>query len=82
MRVKESKRDRFVRIAETRTNVAVDAIAQLGRCSNRAVYEYSDSDIEKITTALHAAVYAVEAELKGANRFRLTEPAPSVSLNP
>lgn len=33
----ESKRDRFVRIAEARTNKIIDMIQLLGNCSNRGI---------------------------------------------
>ena len=37
----ESKKDKFVRIAEARTNKIIDMIRLLGNCSNKASYEYS-----------------------------------------
>lgn len=46
--VNENKRDRFVRIAEARTNKILNMIKLLGNCSNRGVYDYSDEDINKI----------------------------------
>lgn len=60
---KESKRERFVRIAEARTNKILEMIRLLGNCSSKANYEYSDEDIKKIFGAL-------EKELKNTkNRF-------------
>ena len=44
----ESKHDRFIRIAETRTNKIIDMIRLLGNCSNTATYEYSEDDVKKI----------------------------------
>ena len=44
----ESKKDKFVRIAEARTNKIIDMIRLLGNCSNKASYEYSKEDIRKI----------------------------------
>lgn len=55
----ESKEDRFVRIAEARTNKIIDMIRLLGNCSNKASYEYSKEDVRKIFTA-------IENELKAA----------------
>ena len=37
----ETKNDRFVRIAEARTNKIIDMIRLLGNCSNKASYDYS-----------------------------------------
>lgn len=52
----ETKRERFVRLAEARTNKIIDMIQLLGNCSNTSIYEYSDSDIEKIFTTIETAV--------------------------
>lgn len=60
----ESKHDRFIRIAETRTNKIIDMIRLLGNCSNTATYEYSEDDVKKIFSA-------IETELKNArNKFQ------------
>ncbi len=48
----ETKRDRFVRIAEARTNRIIDNMRLLGNCSTKSNYEYTDEDIRKIFTAL------------------------------
>lgn len=46
--MEESKRERFVRIAEARTNKIINMIDLLGNCSNKSTYEYSDEDVSKI----------------------------------
>ena len=48
----ESKRDRFVRLAEARTNKIIDMIQLLGNCSNQSQYEYSQKDVTKIFNAI------------------------------
>lgn len=48
----ESKHDKFVRIAETRTNKIVDMIRLLGNCSNKNTYEYSSDEVSKIFSHL------------------------------
>jgi hypothetical protein len=48
----ESKKEKFVRLAEKRTQRAIDAIRLLGNLSNRSNYEFSDSDVKKIFGAL------------------------------
>ena len=53
----ETKRDKFVRLAEARTNKIIDMVRLLGNCSNKANYDYSDADIQKIFSA-------IEKELK------------------
>lgn len=52
----ESKRDRFVRMAEARTTKIMSMVRLLGNCSNKGVYEYSDKDVTKIFTAIEGAV--------------------------
>ena len=42
----ETKRDKFVRLAENRTNKILDTLQLLGNCSNQNAYEYSKKDID------------------------------------
>ncbi len=53
----ETKSDKFIRIAEARTNKIIDMVKLLGNCSNKAVYDYSKEDVRKIFSA-------IEEELK------------------
>ena len=55
----ETKRERFVRLAENRTNKIIDMIRLLGNLANKNNYEYTDEDVQKI-------FLAVEKELKAA----------------
>lgn len=48
----ESKRDKFVRLAEARTNKIIDMIQLLGNCSNPSQYEYTKKDVNKIFNAI------------------------------
>ena len=52
----ESKREKFVRLAEARTNKIIDTLQLLGNCSNTSVYEYTATDIEKIFQAIEMEV--------------------------
>ena len=59
----ETKRERFVRIAEARTNKILEMMRLLGNCSSKGNYEYTEEDIRKIFGAL-------EKELKNTkNKF-------------
>ena len=59
----ETKKEKFVRVAESRTNKIISMIRLLGNCSNKAVYDYSDKDVKKIFNA-------IDVELKSAkNKF-------------
>lgn len=63
----ENKRERFVRLAEARTNKIIDMIRLLGNCANKANYDYTDADVQKIFNAL-------EKEIKLAKtKFSLSE---------
>lgn len=55
----DEKRERFVRIAENRTNKILEQIRLLGNCSNKHNYSYTDEDIKKIFSV-------IENELKEA----------------
>ena len=48
----ETKRDRFIRIAEARTNKILEMMRLLGNCSSKGNYEYTDEDVRKIFGAL------------------------------
>lgn len=48
----ETKREKFVRIAEARTNKIINMIQLLGNCSNQGLYEYTQKDVNKIFNAL------------------------------
>lgn len=48
----DEKRERFVRIAENRTNKILEQIRLLGNCSNKHNYSYSDEDVKKIFSVI------------------------------
>jgi hypothetical protein len=48
----ETNRERFVRIGERRTQQVLEKLRILGNCSNKAIYEYTEDDIEKIFRAI------------------------------
>ena len=52
----ETKRERFVRLAEARTNKILDMLQLLGNCSNSSAYDYTQQDIDKIFAAIEAEV--------------------------
>ena len=60
----ESNRDKFIRLAESRTAKAVSAIENLASLANPRSYEYSDKDINQILKALKDAVSMVENSFK------------------
>jgi len=52
----ETKRERFIRIAEARTNKILDTLRLLSNCSNKSNYEYDDEDIKQIFGAIDKEV--------------------------
>ena len=52
----ENKRERFVRIAENRTNRIIDTLRLLANCSNKSNYDYTDEDIKQIFNAIEKEV--------------------------
>ncbi|APM39905.1 hypothetical protein [Clostridium kluyveri] len=48
----ESKRDKFIRIAEARTNKIISMIQLLGNCSNQSSYDYTEKDVSDIFNAI------------------------------
>ncbi len=51
----ETKRDKFIRIAEARTNKIISMIQLLGNCSSPS-YEYTDKDISDIFNAIEREI--------------------------
>jgi len=70
-----NKRERFVRIAEARTNKIISMIRLLGNCANKAAYEYEEKDITKIFSIiekeLRAAKSKFSVEDSGDDKFKL-----------
>ena len=65
---RSDKRDRFIRLAERRTNTVIKRIRILSNCSNANAYEYGDEDVDEIFGA-------IEEELKRARaKFKTSRP--------
>lgn len=54
------RRERFVALAEARTDKALNAIRLLGNLSNRSNYEYTDTDVSQIVSALEKELRAMK----------------------
>lgn len=72
----ETKRDKFVRLAEARTNKIIDMLQLLGNCSNASAYDYTQQDVEKIFSAIENEVREAKKkfnriESKKSSRFTL-----------
>ena len=73
----ESKRDRFVRIVENRTNKILDMLRLLTNCANKSNYDYDEDDIKQIFAAIEKEVKATKNAFLGIDykeeRFSLKE---------
>ena len=72
----ETKREKFVRLAEARTNKIIDMLQLLGNCSNSSAYDYTQQDVDKIFAAIEAEVREAKkkfnkTESKKSSRFTL-----------
>lgn len=71
----ETKKDKFVRVAESRTNKIIAMVRLLGNCSNRSTYEYDEKDVSKIFTALDREIKAAKSKFlennSSSTRFKL-----------
>lgn len=56
----ETKRERFIRIAEARTNKILDTIRLLGNCSNKTNYEYNEEDVRLIFSTIDKEIKYVK----------------------
>lgn len=68
-----SRRERFINVAEARTQAIIDKIRILGNCSNKSLYEYSSDEIDKIFKAIQNQLTETKSkfETKRSNKFKL-----------
>lgn len=59
----EGKRQRFVRLAESRTINAIRSIRTIGKLGNKAQYEFDENDVRKIASALVKEIEAMKARM-------------------
>ena len=72
----QGKRDKFRKLAESRTNKALITIGRIANLSNRQLYEFEEAEVRKIIKALRDAVSEVESRFasprgKAESRFKL-----------
>jgi hypothetical protein len=64
----ESKRDAFKRLAERRTNAALERIRVIGNLSNPYAYDYTDEDVRLIFAALELELKATRQKFQSSKR--------------
>lgn len=71
----ETNRDKFIRIAESRTNKIIDMIKLLGNCSNTYNYEYTEKDVKIIFDAIEKELREAKGkfgnEINSFKKFKL-----------
>jgi hypothetical protein len=69
----KNKRDRFLTVAQYRTNQTLKYIRLLGNCSNRNNYEYSDMEVNRIFSAIDDEIRNIKIKFKSkkSRRFEL-----------
>jgi hypothetical protein len=70
----ETKRQRFQRLAEKRTNDVLERLRILGNCANRGQYEYAAEEIRKIFNTIEREVKLIKLKFKNGEtqKFRLS----------
>ena len=56
----KSRRERFEEVAGRRVQFILSKLDQLGKCSNRNNYEYSEEDVRKMFSAIKDALKITE----------------------
>jgi hypothetical protein len=57
------RREKFVKLAESRTANAIKAIRVIGKLANKSAYEFSDADVRKIVAALNREIDAMRTRM-------------------
>jgi hypothetical protein len=57
------KREKFVRLAQSRTVNAIRAIRVIGKLGNKSHYQFDEADVKKIVGALNKEVDALKARM-------------------
>ncbi len=70
----KARRERFERVAERRINRILDYLRLLGNTSNRNLYLYGDSDVDRIFNVIEERIIQVKGKFKKSKfeeKFRL-----------
>ena len=74
----EDKHERFVRLAESRTNTGIQKIHLIGNLANRSNYDYNEDEVSEIFKAIELEIQRTkkmfEVEfIKKDNRFSFSK---------
>lgn len=62
----ETKREKFIRLAEARTNKTIEMIRLIGNLSSKGNYDYSKEDVNQIFNTLEKEIKNARARFEGA----------------
>ena len=70
----ETKKQRFQRLAEKRTNDVLERLRVLGNCANRGQYEYTAEEVRKVFNAIEKALEVIKTKFKDGEtqKFKLS----------
>lgn len=67
-----SKKERFIKIAENRTNTIINTLRLLGNCSNKNNYEYTEEQVKQIFSAIETELRITKMKFeKKETKFKL-----------
>ena len=71
----ETKKEKFIRLAEKRVNNALKQISLVGNLANKNFYDYDKNQVSKILRALKDEIAKIEKEfdnyISSINKFKL-----------
>ena len=67
------KRKKFVELAERRTKNAIKAIRVIAKLGNKSAYEYDESDVKKISSALTKEIDALKNRMSATGNKETVE---------
>lgn len=67
---KETKSERFKRLATKRANDVLERIRILGNLSNKSAYEYTDEEIKRIFSSIDEQLRASKARFIRTKRYK------------
>lgn len=64
----ETKKERFIRIAESRTNKIIEMIRLLANCANKSNYDYDEKEINYIFSTLKRELNDAQEKFNSNNK--------------
>ncbi|PIQ95183.1 MAG: hypothetical protein COY75_10740 [Nitrospirae bacterium CG_4_10_14_0_8_um_filter_41_23] len=68
--MKETRHERFKRVASKRTNEILEKIRILGNCSNKSSYEYTEEEVNKIFSEIDKQLKLTKSKFLAGKRER------------